>query len=310
MAAAIPGGRYGALPLEKMPFRASLRITELGHGFSVRGIKTMAPVALRAELTATWPAVAYVLPSIDGTSALFDGREVSNRTIVSRVVGHTPTMRTFAANEIASFTISVDALREAGEALTGRSQEAILISPATIMDAGTVDIQRLRRLHRAAGEMLELYSPDRLDIAELPALAVLRDEIMCTLVQGLAGAGVKADHQARQLQTRSMARIDRYLDAHPESAYCLQTLCSATDIPLRTVEAIIRSRTGLPAIQYLRRRRLAFVRQALLKPNTGATVTSIALQFGFWHLGRFSDYYRQVYGEPPTATLSRTVGRL
>jgi AraC-like DNA-binding protein len=36
-----------------------------------------------------------------------------------------------------------------------------------------------------------------------------------------------------------------------------------------------------------------------------ASVTDIALRWGFNHLGRFSQLYRERYGEKPLATLRR-----
>ncbi len=308
-AEAIPGGLYGVLPLEKMPFGANLRTMELGFGFLVRNVKTAGAVAIRSEFSATWPAIAYLLPCTDGSSVLFDGHEATDRTIAARVVGHTPSVRTFAQNEIASFTISLDILAQAAENLAGKSGKSALVSPSTILDAGNVDIPRLRALNRVAEEMGLYHNIDGPGTATLPAIALLRDEILATLVHGLVETSPKQDHRARQLQTHSMARIDHYLDQHCEMIVGLQDLCQGVNLPLRTVETIIRTRTGLPALVYLRRRRLAFVRNALLNPGPGTTVTSAALQFGFWHLGRFSHHYRQAYGELPSATILRVSGR-
>lgn len=306
-AATIPGGIYGVLPLEKMPFGATLRVMEIGSGFLVRSIKTSGAVAIRSELTVTKPAIAYLLPCLDSSPALFDGLEVGGSTIASRIVGQTPSLRTFAPNEIANFTITLDILEPAVETLAGKTGKSLLISPSTIINAGNVHIPRLRALHRITGEMAEHHGLGGSATDTLPAFSLVRDEILATLVRGLAETGVRPDHRARQLQTHSMARIDRYLDEHRATVVGLQDLCYGTNLPLRTVEAIIRGRTGLSALTYLRRRRLAFVREALVKPAPAATVTSAAMQFGFWHLGRLSQYYYQAYGELPSTTISRAL---
>lgn len=288
-----------------MPFGASLRETEIGSGFLVRDIKSSGPVAIRSELSVTKPAIAYLFPCSDGNSALFDGLEATGRTIASRMVGHTPSLRTFGPNEIANFTITLDILEPATEALAGKPGTSLLVTHSTIVDGGNVGVSRLRALHRILSDAAERCHES--DVAS-PALFLMRDEVLAVLVKGLAQTNMKPDHRARQLQTRSMARIDRHLDDHRMTVVGLQDLCAGTGLPLRTVETIIRSRTGLPALDYLRRRRLAFVREALLKPASGATVTSVAMQFGFWHLGRFSQYYFQAYGELPSTTISRALG--
>ncbi|WP_119387954.1 helix-turn-helix domain-containing protein [Taklimakanibacter lacteus] len=308
LAATIPGGFFGVLPLEKMPFGASLRDLEIGLGFLVRSVKTSGAVAIRSEFTATMPCIAYLLPCLDGSPALFDGLEAGGRTIASRIVGHTPSLRTFAPNEVVNFTMSLGILEPAVDAFAGKSGKPLLVSPSTILNAVNVDIPRLRVLHRITGEIAGQHRLSESGAVALPAFSLVRDEILATLVRGLADTGVRPDHRARQLQTHSMAKIDRYLDEHRATVVGLQDLCSGTGLPLRTVEAIIRGRTGLSALTYLRRRRLAFVREALLKPASATTVTSAAMQFGFWHLGRLSQYYHQAYGELPSTTISRALG--
>lgn len=44
----------------------------------------------------------------------------------------------------------------------------------------------------------------------------------------------------------------------------------------------------------------------LLAPLVGDTATSIAMECGILHLGRFSQRYKQAYGETPGETLRRT----
>lgn len=49
--------------------------------------------------------------------------------------------------------------------------------------------------------------------------------------------------------------------------------------------------------------RLAEARRQLLRAEGAASVTSVAMACGFTHLGRFAGWYRERYGESPSATL-------
>jgi len=308
LAAGIHGGLFGVLPLDKTTFAANMSVTELGAGLSVRSVKTSSAVAIRSEIIAQKPSITYMLPSLLGGVSIFDGKEMGSLDIVSRTTGQTPTLRTFGPNEIGVIAVERDVIERAVGSLTGKSNANALITPASYrMEPGRY--VRLQALHRAAGMLLDHYQQSELIIERLPALQVIRDEMLAVLAVGLAEAPGKADHLASQQQTRSMARIDRYLDENRESLTGLQDLCLGTGFPLRTVEAIIRRHTGMPALVYLRRRRLAFVRAALLRPRQDATVTTTAIRYGFWHLGRFSNYYKNVYCELPSATLARSLGR-
>jgi len=46
----------------------------------------------------------------------------------------------------------------------------------------------------------------------------------------------------------------------------------------------------------------------LESPQPGASVTQIAMNHGFFHLGRFSKVYREQFGEKPNDTLRKAMG--
>jgi hypothetical protein len=43
-----------------------------------------------------------------------------------------------------------------------------------------------------------------------------------------------------------------------------------------------------------------------LNARPGATVASLACNFGFFDLGRFASAYRNLFDEPPSATLAKS----
>jgi transcriptional regulator GlxA family with amidase domain len=66
---------------------------------------------------------------------------------------------------------------------------------------------------------------------------------------------------------------------------------------------------GLTPVAYLSRLRLHRVRNALQSATTGSTtVSTVALDWGFWHFGEFSRAYKECFGELPSDTLRRKPG--
>jgi transcriptional regulator GlxA family with amidase domain len=78
----------------------------------------------------------------------------------------------------------------------------------------------------------------------------------------------------------------------------------------RALEYAFKETMGLTPVGYLTRLRLHRVRQALLgATHASATVSSLALDWGFWHFGDFSRAYKECFGELPSDTLRRTPPR-
>jgi AraC family transcriptional regulator, ethanolamine operon transcriptional activator len=97
-----------------------------------------------------------------------------------------------------------------------------------------------------------------------------------------------------------------YLRAADLGSLTAPALCAEVQVSQRTLEYAFRERLGTSPMGFIRRLRLHAVRRALLAAEgEGATVTEIAMTFGFYQLGRFAAEYRAIFGELPSATLTR-----
>lgn len=70
----------------------------------------------------------------------------------------------------------------------------------------------------------------------------------------------------------------------------------------RTLQNACKEVVGLSPVQYLRALRLSEARRMMERSNS---VTEVATQFGFWHLGYFARDYHVMFGELPSKTLER-----
>ena len=82
-------------------------------------------------------------------------------------------------------------------------------------------------------------------------------------------------------------------------------LCRRANAKIRSLEYGFREVTGLTPIAYIRSLRLNTVRKALHMGKGERSITEIAMDSGFWHLGQFASDYRQFFGETPTQTRQR-----
>jgi AraC family ethanolamine operon transcriptional activator len=84
----------------------------------------------------------------------------------------------------------------------------------------------------------------------------------------------------------------------------ISELCDEATISQRSLEYAFRNTFGLTPLAFQRLRRLYRANLALRNTdNLQTSVSEIALQNGFYELGRFAQYYQQVFGELPSSTL-------
>lgn len=123
-------------------------------------------------------------------------------------------------------------------------------------------------------------------------------------------ASVKAGSSDRSRAARTIVQeVEARFDADPTSLPSMPALCAVLRISRRTLERAFHELLGVSPAHHLRLRSLNAVRVALLQcPPEPGIVTRIAIDNGFWHLGRFSQSYRTLFGERPIDTL-RKAGR-
>jgi AraC family ethanolamine operon transcriptional activator len=86
-------------------------------------------------------------------------------------------------------------------------------------------------------------------------------------------------------------------------------LCALAQVSERTLQYAFRDIMGMPPLTYLHRLRLHRARDELRAANHGSTtVTTVALNWGFWHFGEFSRTYKNCFGESPSNTLKQNFG--
>jgi AraC-like DNA-binding protein len=139
------------------------------------------------------------------------------------------------------------------------------------------------------------------------------DNLQRLLVQGLLLIHPHnyAEELAAEERRPSEAVLQRAIDlmhAHPETSWDTPALAYATGVTARALQKAFQRSGQLPPMTYLRTLRLQSAHAELADSDMGATtVTAVAGRWGFVHLGRFADQYRQQFGESPSETLRATV---
>jgi len=138
------------------------------------------------------------------------------------------------------------------------------------------------------------------------AKSVMQDDLLAaffeTLAPGTASSPITAPSHASALVRQAEELAAELVTKADGRLLCVGDLCVACDVPRRTLNHAFQQVLGMGPVTYLRRLRLNQVRRSLeySRANGDAkSVTEIALDHGFWHLGRFSSQYRELFGESP-----------
>ena len=171
-----------------------------------------------------------------------------------------------------------------------------------------VDRADLISVHQTDTRALRAVISDILTEAQKQAFTVdqarrARRELLETTVSLVHSAG-DAPHRIPSAHaiTRQCVAVADDLDPIPTTA----DLAAALDVSDRWIRMAFNRVYGVSVTEFFRARALHRARRYLANSDpTSTTVAEIAIRCGFWHLGRFSGYYRAHFGEHPRRTLSR-----
>jgi len=101
-------------------------------------------------------------------------------------------------------------------------------------------------------------------------------------------------------------RVVRFIEENLKQEISAEQLAALVNISPRSLYALFEKHARTSPRHYLRQKRLERINARLRDPAVPVrNITELALDYGFLHLGRFSESYRNAFGELPSDTLKR-----
>jgi AraC-like DNA-binding protein len=98
-------------------------------------------------------------------------------------------------------------------------------------------------------------------------------------------------------------QVEEYLDTEGTGLIHISRICGQLHVSRRTLHRAFHEALGIGPIAFLRYRRLCSAHTAIRSDfQAGGTIADMAIQHGFLNVGRFAQYYRQLFGEYPSDT--------
>jgi len=189
-------------------------------------------------------------------------------------------------------------------ALSGRVAGAVEFDPVIDLDAPSgqalrTSLAELMRLAERLGPSGRLSPVAMADWREL-----LLDHLLNGQRHGQSDAIRTFSGHAERLPRALRAARDHLADNAGEPLDLAQLACAA-GIGIRALQLGFRRHFGVSISQMLLDMRLAGLHARLAQAAPDASITDIAFDLGFTHLGRMAGAYREKFGETPSATLRR-----
>ncbi|MDA9433171.1 AraC family transcriptional regulator [Bradyrhizobium sp. CCBAU 51627] len=189
-------------------------------------------------------------------------------------------------------------------ALSGSAAGPVEFDPA--VDLNTPSGQALRTSLAELTTLAERLGPSGLTspIAMADWREMLLDRLLNGLRHGRSDAIRTFSGRAERLPRALRAARD-HLAENAGEPLDLAQLAGAAGIGIRALQLGFRRHFGLSISEMLLDMRLAGLHTRLAQASPDVSITDIAFDLGFTHLGRMAGAYREKFGETPSATLRR-----
>ena len=298
LAALSADGVTEMLPTGRGQFQA--RLTQIG----LERLRLAAVEEAQSRIAfITVPAgmVLVSFPVNGGPSPIWGGVEIRAGEMITLGPGQRVHARTVGPCRWHVVQVPERQLADYGRALSGAR---FIVRPAARWRPRRSALRQLRHFHRAAIRMAEARAGA---LTDLQGAHGLEQQLLHALIECLS---VEAEEEtaAERRHRDLLARFEDLLAAEPLCS--IAGICAALGVSERALRECCKKHLGTGPSSY---RRLRATQQVYLSLRSGtpdaASVSEVARRYGFRELGRLAANYRVLYGELPSVTLRRGLGR-
>jgi transcriptional regulator GlxA family with amidase domain len=128
-------------------------------------------------------------------------------------------------------------------------------------------------------------------------------DLAASVVRILGRTHAQLPRETAPFRAAALKRTLRLVDDPDEASLSVAEICKTVGASWATLERAFADEFGVSPKAYIQAKRLAAVRQELIRSESGTLIADVANRWGFWHMGRFAANYRKQFGELPSQTL-------
>jgi AraC-like DNA-binding protein len=226
------------------------------------------------------------------------GRDVDARTVIVFPVGCE--LSSFSGPDFEIHTISLT-----GETVAGICERFKLWLPPARrrLETFSPPPALLATLRRGLRRIRDRTGGD----CSLEATQLIESLVLAWLASAPTG---RQQRQPARIRDRAIRKCLERIEQADWTELSPGVLCEVGGVSERTLQYAFRERFGVTPAAFLKVRRLAAVRDQLLRADEAGgnrpRIGDVAASLGFWHIGQFAADYRRAFGESPSQTLGQT----
>ena len=208
-------------------------------------------------------------------------------------------LQTSARSVLLTVAVCADFFERSSVAVTGkpfdglRHQERLLMNPDEYGRRTGHLVSLLYQLHRAQYR-LEAWEEE-----------LVEKEVVETILTGVRSPGTVNKKVPERINFAGKA--ENYIQENLKNPPSIGELSRIVGISERSLHRSFKERFGVSPKAYVQIMRLNGVRGDLLGRTGGKSVSDTAMEWGFYHLGRFSRQYNRMFGELPSTTTRKRI---
>jgi AraC family ethanolamine operon transcriptional activator len=293
--------------------------TQLSAGFFNGGIDSVAMPNLQVfresmnravDEQAQAPQGCYVIgvPCVVEGDSHWNSVELQRDSLITLDVGTTLRFRTAEVSEIACAVVRSNVIEAYAETVEEVDWRTLLRSRAPVEPVAALQAERMRVLFGDA--LSRALVPGDPSLERGPSgYSELEIDILALCVGALMGTSERHPVRQCKVQRYIVDRVRECILDRPDNPPSVSELCLMLQISRRTLNQTFQHALGTNPVTYARNVRLNRVRRELLRASAHqGSIFEIASRWGFEHMSLFSRYYRELFGELPSATLQRERG--
>ena len=292
MTAALQSWELSFLPLESGPMRAELAELRFGHT-ALLACSLGRGVVQEGGLPAGCRTIGIPLK---GCSPFrWHGQPVDDGVIMIFPRGGELDSRSQAGFQVVTLSVPENLIAEAADR---EDYGWVLEKTAHVVRPTQILLERVRT--RALSLLQHARSGGQLDSG---CLDVIEFDLLNDALAALASGAQDPRRPMAVERNRVLRHARELIEARVGEPLQVSELVESARCSARTLRYAFEEEMGVSPKMYLKSRRLLELRRRLLSAGTGMTVSEVAAELGYSHLGQLAADYRGMFGELPSATL-------